>query len=203
MANWTGVEFDTSSNERIELVAKFERKLRIEALLNLESELSGFKVRQLTAEDCLKLDYADNRILTGGVPDESDFAHFFITLKSDKEKRSNKQIATQVARNYKTKAFIKSVYQFVDYAFNDLPSGGKGKGNTSYEADPKVWLGGIIDCVAAEYGWDYDSIMKAPVARTFYLYQNILKRKIGDKYAFRNKMTQRASMNELMKEQNG
>ena len=45
--------------------------------------------------------------------------------------------------------------------------------------------------------------MKAPIARTFYLYQNILKRKIGDKYAFKNKMTQRASMNELMKKQNG
>lgn len=137
MANWTGVEFDTSSNERIELVAKIERRLRIEALLNLESELNGFKVRQLTAEDCLKLDYADNKILMGGIPDESDFAHFFITLKSDKEKRSDKQIATYVARNYKNKAFIKSVYIFVDYAFNDLPSG-KAKGSGSYEADPKV-----------------------------------------------------------------
>ena len=146
MANWTGVEFDTSSNERIELVAKIERRLRIEALLNLESELNGFKVRQLTIEDCLKFDYADNKIFTGGVPDESDFAHFFITLKSDKEKRSDKQIVTQVAKKYKTKTFIKSVYRFVDYAYNDLPTGGKSKGNVAYEADPKVWLGGIIDC---------------------------------------------------------
>lgn len=202
MANWTGVSFDNSANERIELVAKVERRLRMEALLNLKSEICGFKVRQLTGEDCLALDYADNKLLTGGIPDASDFAHFFLTIKSDDEKRSDKKLVTQVAKACRTKKMISSVYDFIDVAFNDLPASGQ-KSKTSYDANPRVWLNGIVDCMASEYGWSYEDIMKAPIARTLQLYQYILKRKIGDKYSFRNPMTQKASMAELARNQNG
>jgi|TARA_S200002703_G_scaffold151670_1_gene151310 hypothetical protein len=199
---WEAVSFDNSAEERIELVAKVERRLRMEALLNLESEIFGFKVRQLTGEDCLKLDYADNKIMVGGKPDQSDFAHLIITVKSHSDKRSDKKIAEEVVKYSKSMRFIRDVYTYIDIAFNDLPSPGQSS-ESSYKANPTVWLNGIVDSVASEYGWSYDDIMKAPIARTLQLFQYILKRKIGDKYAMRNPMTQKASMEELVKTQNG
>ena len=99
-------------------------------------------------------------------------------------------------------SFLEKVYSLIDSAFHDLPAGGK-KVEKSYEANPKVWMMGIIDIIAHEYGWTYDEIMNTPFERTLQLYQYILKRLIGDKYNIRNPLTQKASMAELAKQQNG
>lgn len=203
MANWSGVEFDNSSNERISRVADTERNLRLEALLGVEIEIAGIKLRQITGYDILEFEYAENKLLTGGKPDESDFCHFLWTLRHKSEKRNQKKIFKIVFKEMETKSFLEKVYSFIDFTFHDLPACGQKKQNLSYEANPKVWMMGIIDIIAHEYGWTYDEIMNTPFERTLQLYQYILKRLIGDKYNIRNPLTQKASMAELAKQQNG
>ena len=202
MANWSGVNFDTSSNERISRVADTERNLRLEALLGVEIEIAGIRLRQITGYDILEFEYAENKLLMGGKPDESDFCHFLWTLTHKSEKKNQKKIFKIVFQQMESVSFLEKVYSLIDSAFHDLPAGGK-KVEKSYEANPKVWMMGIIDIIAHEYGWTYDEIMNTPFERTLQLYQYILKRLIGDKYNIRNPLTQKASMAELAKQQNG
>jgi hypothetical protein len=202
MANWSGVNFDTSSNERISRVADTERNLRLEALLGVEIEIAGIRLRQITGYDILEFEYAENKLLMGGKPDESDFCHFLWTLRHKSEKKNQKKIFKIVFQQMESVSFLEKVYSLIDSAFHDLPAGGK-KVEKSYEANPKVWMMGIIDIIAHEYGWTYDEIMNTPFERTLQLYQYILKRLIGDKYNIRNPLTQKASMAELAKQQNG
>jgi hypothetical protein len=200
------VEFDNTAQERIKEAADFERRLRLEALIGLESEIDGIKIRPMTGFDILQFQYVENKIFIGGVPDESDFAHFFWTLKSKEEKRSQVKLFKFIIKKMRNPEFINSVYDYVDYCFLDLPSNGSSgkseKGNPSYNATSTVWLNGIIDGIASEYGWTYDEILSAPLARILQLYQYLLKRQLGDKYKIRNPITSRASANELKKVNN-
>ncbi len=202
MANWSGVQFDDSSNERISRVADTERNLRLEALLGVEIEIAGIKLRQITGYDILEFEYAENKLLMGGKPDESDFCHFLWTLRHKSEKKNQKKIFKIVFQQMESVSFLEKVYSLIDFTFHDLPASGK-KEQKSYEANPKVWMMGIIDIIAHEYGWTYDEIMNTPFERILQLYQYILKRLIGDKYNIRNPLTQKASMAELAKQQNG
>ena len=122
--------------------------------------------------------------------------------KSVKQKKNQKKIFKIVFQQMESVSFLEKVYSLIDSASHDLPAGGK-KVEKSYEANPKVWMMGIIDIIAHEYGWTYDEIMNTPFERTLQLYQYILKRLIGDKYNIRNPLTQKASMAELAKQQNG
>lgn len=204
------VQFDDTAQERIKQVADFERKLRLEGLLNIESEIGGIKVRQITGSDILKLDYAENRLIIGGDPDESDFLSFFLMLKSDKEKRSDLKLCKTVIKKIEDKEFVQEIYGFINYAFLDMPNtkGGSSSvvvGAKSYNASSSVWLNGVVDTMASEYGWSYDQIMEAPLARTLQIYQYLLKRILGDKYNIRNPLTSQASANEMnkLRNQNG
>tara|TARA_S200002703_G_scaffold94366_1_gene81461 strand:+ start:333 stop:947 length:615 start_codon:yes stop_codon:yes gene_type:complete len=197
------VEFDNTAQERIKEAANLERRLRLEALIGIESEIGGIKIRQMTGFDVLQLQYAENKIIIGGVPDETDFAHFFWLLRSKSEERNQVSLFKVILKKLKNSDFIQSVYTYVDHCFIDLP---KSSSNTlssrSYNANPSVWLTGIIDSLASEYGWKYEDIMSSPLPRTLQLYQYLLKRQLGDKYKIRNPLTQKASAKELNKIRN-
>jgi len=196
------VEFDNTAQERIKEAADFERRLRLEALIGLESDVGGIKIRQMTGFDVLQLQYVENKIIIGGVPDESDFAHFFWLLKSKEEKRSQVKLFHFIIKKMKTPEFIKEVYDYIDYCFLDLPTSGGSKESSSYNASSTVWLNGIIDGMSSEYGWSYDEILSAPLARTLQLYQHLLKRQLGGKYKIRNPIMAKASASELNKIRN-
>jgi len=196
------VEFDNTAQERIKEAADFERRLRLEALIGLESEIEGIKIRQMTGFDVLQLQYAENKLIIGGVPDESDFAHFFWLLKSKEEKRSQVKLFKFIIQKMKSVEFINAVCDYIDYCFLDLPQSGGSKASASYNASSTVWLNGIIDGIASEYGWTYEQILSAPLARILQLYQYLLKRQLGDKYKIRNPITSQASANELNKIRN-
>ena len=197
------VEFDNTAQERIKEAADLEKRLRLEALIGLESDIGGIKIRQMTGFDVLQLQYVENKIIIGGVPDDSDFAHFFWLLKSKEEKRSQVKLFHFIIKKMKNPEFVKEVYDYIDHCFLDLPTfGGGSKQSGSYDASSTVRLNGIIDNVASEYGWTYDQILSAPLARTLQLYQYLLKRQLGDKYKIRNPITAQASANELNKVRN-
>ena len=200
------VEFDNTAQERIREAANLEKKLRLEALIGIDSEIGGIKIRQMTGFDVLQLQYAENNIITGATPDETDFAHFFLLLKSDKEKRNQGNLFKVILKKLKDPKFIEDVYTYVEHSFIDLPNvPTNNKQEKSYDANPSVWLTSIIDTLACEYGWTYEEIMSSPLSRTLQLYQHLLKRKIGAKYKIRNPLTQKASARELNKvrKQNG
>lgn len=200
------VEFDNTAQERIKEAASLEKKLRLEALIGIDSEIGGIQIRQMTGFDVLQLQYAENKIITGGIPDETDFAHFFLLLRSKEEKRSQVNLFKVILTKINDEDFIQSVFDYVTHSFLDLPyvPSSKEQGK-SYDANPSVWLTGIIDSLASEYGWKYEDIMSSPLSRTLQLYQYLLKRQLGPKYKIRNPLTQQASADELNKvrQQNG
>lgn len=200
------VEFNNTAQERIKEAASLEKKLRLEALLGIDSEIGGIKIRQMTGFDVLQLQYAENNIITGGVPDETDFAHFFLLLRSKEDKRSQGNLFKVILKKIKDPIFIQSVYDYVEHSFLDLPNiPSNNTQSQSYDANPSVWLTSIIDTLASEYGWKYEDIMSSPLSRILQLYQYLLKRQIGAKYKIRNPLTQQASADELNKvrQQNG
>lgn len=209
MANWTAVSFDNSANEKIAQAADFERTLRLESLLGAESTVFGVRLRQVTIADILQLQYVENKLLSQeSPPDESDYCHFFWLLKAPSEKRSQKQLFNLILKHIFSEdksgesVLYLEVNTFLNIAFNDLPPTSKNL-DKSYQANPNVWIAGIIDTIASQYGWSYDEIVNSPLARILHLHQYILKRLIGDKYSIRSPITNKASFAELAKQQNG
>ena len=194
------VEIDDTAQERIKEAADLERKIRLEALIGLNSDICGIEVRPITGFDVLQMQYAENKIMIGGIPDESDFAHFFWLLKPKDSKISQVKLFKTLLKKIKSVDFINEVYDYIEKTFLELPSNKPSNPEIkSYNANPNVWLSGIIDSLASEYGWSYDEILSSPLSRILQLHQYLLQRQFKGKYKVRNPLTSRASARELNK----
>jgi len=196
------VQFDDTAQERIKEAATKEKRLRLEALLNVDTEIVGIKLRPMTGFDVLQLQYVENKFIVGGIPDETDFTHLIWAVKSKEDKHSDKKLLLKVLDNLNNEDFVMKVFEYVYNSFLELPNVKAGKKHKSYDANPSVWLTPIIDTIASEYGWTYDYIMSSPISRILQIYQYLLKRSIGSKYHIHNPITSKASAAELHKIRN-
>jgi hypothetical protein len=191
------VSFDDAASKRIERAATFEKRLRLEAILNLETNVACFTLRQPTVQDILKFEYVENRLVTGEEPQVDDYLHLVYTLHTGS---TDKRFISKAAKLIAFSSSIrKELSCFFSACFNDMPSLGVPQSESITRYDSSVWLCTLIDTLANEYGWTLKEILELPISTGLQLAQRILKRIMGDKYAMRNGITQQAKA-EIMKE---
>jgi len=198
---WSAVAFDAAAEQRIAKAAAFEKRLRLEAFLGIDSDLCGIVLRQPTCGDILELEFVENRFTTDEPPQIDDYAHLAWTLRPIRKRRfwqrrdSEKRYLRRIMPALQSEVTRSEIDAFYWSAFNDIPHFGGSSNANKY--DSSVWLCSIIDTLCSEYGWTCEQVMATPLAVAFQLMQRIAKRNLGSKYAIRNGITQRAKANEM------
>ncbi len=203
---WIAAEFSEAAQLRIKEAAKFEKRIRLEAFLDLSVSIGDFKVRQITLSDFAHFEYTENALFIESEETTiADFVLFLWQMRSFEESRNEKQFAKWAAS--RVSPFIQEeILAFITCQMNDMPSGQGGKSGEikqSTVADSSVAIATLIDQIASEYGWSESRILSVPVARILQYYQRILKRNLGDKYSMTNQITQQARANEMKGSEDG
>ncbi len=186
------VSFDDAAKKRITLAASFEKRQRLEAFLEIPTEIGPFKLFPLKVKDILVLEYAENKFLDEGDPNIDDVVHLLWTLRGD-DTREIKKFTKWVCR--KINPFLKNeISAFFSVQFNDMPGCDSSGMKNEYESS--VWLASLIDGISSEYGWTLDQTLDTPLATSLQLFQRIIKRN-NPKYAIRNGITQAAKAYEM------
>tara|TARA_Y100000114_G_scaffold37024_1_gene32589 strand:+ start:2269 stop:2877 length:609 start_codon:yes stop_codon:yes gene_type:complete len=193
---WQAVSFDDAAKKRIEKAIAFEKRLRLEGLLEIPQKVGCFELRHITPRDILELEFAENRIATGESPELDDYVHLVWTLTKQKRFFKVRQIR-KIARALEGSQLLRNeVLSFYYSAFNDMPATGSNKKEDNNNQS-SVYLCTLIDSLASSYGWSLEQILKTPMSCCLQLLQRTMKRNLGDKYSLRNGITQQAKANEL------
>lgn len=199
---WQAVNFSDAAIERIKQAATFEKRLRLEAFLGISAKIGGIELRPITCGDLLQLEYAENRLVNGEPAQLDDYAHLIWLLRPEKKRRwwqkrqSEKAYLKKHLPKVESSEFIQAELDaFFASTFNDMPQVG---GTEQVDKFPSsVWLCSLLDALCSEYGWEYEETLKLPASVAFQLMQRIAKRNLGNKYAIRNGITQRAKAAEM------
>ena len=194
---------DSAAKKRIAKAAAFEKKLRLEAILDIKQDLLGFELRQITVRDILKLEFTENRLTTGEDPQLEDLAQLIYMLSEDGV-RFKKRHAKKIARMLKDSEFAQDeVKSFFYCAYNDMPACGESS-SIEGEDDSSVAICSLIDALSSSYSWSLYEVLDMPISTALQLLQRIVKNRMGDKYSMRNRITQQAKAQEINRiKQNG
>lgn len=190
---FTAVQFDDAAKERIRQAAAFEKRLRLESFLRIETEVGPFRLMPMQVGHVLQLEYAENRLSLGEEPQIDDIVHLLWILKPESDKRSMRAFSRFVAREINI-FFQLEIQGFFNVQFNDMP--GNGSGETVNEYDSSVWLCSLLDALCSEYGWTIQEVIQTPMSVSLQLMQRIIKRN-NPKYPIRNAITQAAKAREM------
>jgi organic radical activating enzyme len=192
---------DGAAKKRIEVAAAFEKKLRLEAFLEVKQDIIGFELRQITVRDLLKLEFTENRLITGGEPQLDDLVQLVFMLSVDGV-RFKKRHAKKIAKALRYSEFARDeVQSFFFSAYNDMPACGSSSKSVE-DIDSSVSIASLVDSLAATYSWSLRDILDMPMSTALQLLQRIVKNRLGDKYSMRNRITQQAKSLELNKLKN-
>tara|TARA_S200002703_G_scaffold131608_1_gene119208 strand:+ start:104 stop:691 length:588 start_codon:yes stop_codon:yes gene_type:complete len=189
---WQAVKFDNAAKERIQEAAAFEKTLRLEAFLDLPTEIGPFSLRPITGLDLLHLDYTENRLLSNEEPGLDDYVSLLWMLKGKSDFKQ--KFFRGAAKALKDQPELKGQLQsYLLAALNDLPPSVAAQD----EFPSSVWLCPLVDAVAASYGWEIEYILGKPISVILQLYQRILQRTSNGTYIPRNGITQQAKAREM------
>lgn len=191
------VSFNDAAKKRIADAAAFEKKLRLEAVVGVDQEIAGFKLRQITVRDLLHLEFTENRLTLGEEPHLDDLVAFVLMLSNDRV-FFNTRYARKVGRIIRRhEIFRQELICYFNSAFNDMPAiSHSGSTNQVESVDSSVSVMTLVDSLASNYGWSLDEILDTPLATALQLLQRILQRN-SESYSPRNAITQQARANEL------
>lgn len=147
-----------------------ENATRDAAFLDIETDICGIKIRQMTSRDLLILDGLDNGLVQGRTPTGNDIAHFLWRLSPSH--RENAPIrrwffVRRVRRLVYSKA-VEACERYLNTTFQDSPGGGVSRPFAS-------WVSHIVDLIASTYGWGEETILNEPLRRIFQ-YERCIRR---------------------------
>ena len=194
---------DSAAKERIAKAAAFEKKLRLEAILEIKQDLLGLELRQITVRDILKLEFTENRLLMGEEPQLDDLAQLVFMLSEDGV-RFKKRHAKKIAKILQDSEFARDEVQSFFFAtYNDMPACGESN-SIADEVDSSVSICSLVDSLSSAYSWSLHEVLDMPMSCALQLMQRIVKNRLGDKYSMRNQITQQAKAQEINRaKQNG
>lgn len=135
--------------------------------------ICGVPICHITARHFLLLAGCRNRFIAGGQLRAEDVAMFlwFMSPRYSTTPGEREAFVAEYVRPLDFVAACREIVAYLGRAFQDSnPADGGGKEFTSPVA-------GIIDLLAAEYGWDDDAILDKPLARIFQYFRRIQMRK--------------------------
>jgi hypothetical protein len=146
-----------------------DRSRRVDAWLNLPSEICGVVVYPITVRKLLILESCNSPVLNGGEINDADARNFLWVCSSEFE------LCPKKAKAFKAKIKIDETLAdemktFLDDTFK--LSGG----NDSSTNDTEHFASSLFDLVASEYGWTIDRMMDSPMAQMLQLVTSITSR---------------------------
>ena len=136
------VEFDDAAKKRIKEAASFEKRIRLEAYLNVTSKLGPFRVRPLLVKHALEMEYVENRLNSGETPKAEDLVHFLWVVRPKDDDRTEKSFSKFVVKNL-TADLFEEVCKYHALQFLDLPSV-KRSGSKIQSFESSVWLTSLL-----------------------------------------------------------
>ena len=86
---WRAAEFSEAAQLRIKEAAKFEKQIRLESFLDLNTSLGDFMVRQITLSDLAYFEYTDNALFVEAEErGTADFVLFLWQMRTHLEGRN-------------------------------------------------------------------------------------------------------------------
>jgi hypothetical protein len=192
---YQAVEFTDAAKERLERAAWVERSKRIGAFIGLSHRAGSLSLLPMTPRIALRLEFAENRFVTGGTIDDTDIAHAVIELCPDAANAKGRKLKRIIQRFINSEHLITRISDHIRQGFEDLPRGGSGK--TKGIGEPECWFSFICDRLCSDYGWTVEQCLDTPLAVIWQLIQAGNKRQLGKKYMMSNPITQQARSNEL------
>jgi len=191
------VSFDDAARERIADAAAFEKRLRLEAVIGVEQDIGGLKLRQISIRDILHLEFSENRLVCEETPELDDLVALVFMISKDRYYFKTRYVR-KVAKLLRENEDVKSeLICYFSAAFNDMPAFGSSNKAAKDDFDSSVSTISLVDSLAYNYGWSIESILDLPLATVLQLLQRITSRNLGDKYSLRNGITQQAKADEL------
>jgi hypothetical protein len=191
---WKAVSFDDAAKKRIADASSFEKQLRLEGAINLDFEIAGLKLRQITIKDLLFLEFSENRLITGEEPQFDDLVFFVLSISNDKPFFKNRYARKvgRLIRDYPE--FRQEIICYFNVCFNDMPTSKDDDNSSNSKSSVAVMT--LVDTLACNYGWSFQEILDTPISSALQLLQRIMLRKT-EKYSLRNPITQLATAHEL------
>ena len=190
------VSFNDAAKKRIREAAAFEKRLRMEAVVGVDQDIAGLKLRQISVRDLLHLEFTENRLTLGEEPWLEDLVAFTLMLSNDKpffKARYAKKVGSLIRESDEVR---RDLICYFNAAFNDMPS--PTDSGVSEKFDSAVSVMTLVDGIAFNYGWTLGEILDTPLSTSLQLLQRILQRS-SDGYSTRNAITQQAKARELNK----
>lgn len=193
------VTFNDDARKRISDAATFEKRLRMEAVINVTQEFCGLTFRQITVRDVLNLEFTENRLTTGEKPELDDLLSFALMISADRVFFKNRYARKIGKIIRKDKTFETNLICYYNSSFNDMPAIVRADMVSSEEKiDSSVSIITLVDSIASNYGWNLCDILNMPISTSLQLLQRILSRN-SENYSVRNGITQQAKADELKK----
>lgn len=192
------VQFDEAALARIGEAAKFEKQFRLDAVMNLPTQIGRFYLRPITLRDALAYEAVENRLATGEAPEIDDLAHLVWQQRPSTEKRTQRKFIPWACNKIKgNKNIQRELASFFYAAFEDAPGSGSEGKNTM--PDSNLWAVSVFDVIAHEYGWSCHEIFDTPICFLFQLFQRVIYRRSEGKRGLKSSITARAKAKELEK----
>lgn len=194
---WKAVTFDEAANKRIREAAKQELRLRIEGVIGVPVRVGPFRLLPLSMLGVLEMQYAENRLVCGGVPKADDLLQFLYVVSPCEEKKNQRRFFKRAGKLLRDSAVFDEVKAYFEIQFNDMPSSGSSKGSPDAATESRSFVMHIADTLCHEYGWSFDQVLKTSVPVAMQLHQRIIFRASGGRHGVSNPITQRAKAIEL------
>jgi hypothetical protein len=143
---------------------KRENDIRDASFLDLNANLCGVEIRQMTPQDLLILDGIGNPLMAGGLPSPAELADFLWKL-SPRFKLNAPIRRFLFGRSVRKKEYlslVKACGKYISDTFQDSP-GSSGPSSTPYAG----WCAYLVNNIAMNYHWSEDKILRTPLKRLF------------------------------------
>lgn len=160
---------------------KRETDVRDAAFLEITTLICGVEIRQMEPRDFLILSGIDSPFLNGGMPVSADVVKFLWFLSPDYkhgDAEASKRFASAV-RKQNGLELLRDIYRYISDTFQDAP-GGKSDSGPNYAG----WCAYLIDAIASEYGWPWQTIMRTPFKILYQQVKCIRRRRDPDAIMF-------------------
>lgn len=152
---------------------KRENDIRDAALLNLNTQICGVEIRQMTLRDWIVLDGIASQMFSAETPAMYDIARFLWLLspKFQKRNRFARWCFVRSCRKLPYGECVAKIRRFIEDTFQDSPPS---SGNAKWSPPQFSFAASVVHSIASAYHWPREIILSLPLKEIFQ-YKKIIR----------------------------
>lgn len=143
---------------------KRENDIRDASFLDLNANICGVEIRQMTPRDLIILDGIGNPLMGGTLPSPAQLADFLWKLSPHYAEHAplRRWLFGRSIRRLDYMAAVKACWRYIEDTFQDSPAS-SGPSSIPYAG----WCAYLLNNIAINYGWSEQTIINTPLKRLF------------------------------------